>query len=185
MNIFHGWANWNNKLFKCKSAILFQILSNITYTCAGWAGNWVRGSRGQDKKLGHFYVVTCEMTIGVESITRRHTSHQAEVNSSTVSQHWWNNMFSAPPIFSRKPLLCQLCCSVAAPPSHPSLQQQPRGWAGLVTEKQQNAIVEAEGGLMEWWLGWYWCSEGWETLDRSWRRLVVDRGWVLITSSRH
>ena len=31
------------------------------------------------------------------------------------------------------------------------------GWAGLVTEKQQNARVEAEGGWMEWY------SEGWET----------------------
>ena len=50
------------------------------------------------------------------------------------------------------------------------------GLAGLGTEKQQNARVEAEGGWMEWWLGWYWCSEGWETLDRSWRRLVVYRG---------
>ena len=29
-----------------------------------------RGRRGQDKKLGHFYVVSCKMTIGVESITR-------------------------------------------------------------------------------------------------------------------
>ena len=48
--------------------------------------------------------------------------------------------------------------------------------AGLVTEKQQNAKVEAEAGWMEWWLGWIWYSEGWETLDRSWRRLVVDWG---------
>ena len=65
--------------------------------------------------------------------------------------------------------------SVAQLPPRPSiLPHNNSPGAGLVTEKQQNAKVEAEGGWMEWWLGWIWYSEGWETLDRSWRRLVVD-----------
>ena len=77
-------------------------------------------------------------------------------------------------LFSCRPALVSFLATTAQGLGWPGLGWL--GWAGLVTEKQQNARVEAEGGWMEWWLGWYWCSEGWETLDRSWRRLVVDGG---------
>ena len=55
------------------------------------------------------------------------------------------------------------------------------GWAGLgwAGHRKTTKCQSRSRGRMDGWnggLGWYWCSEGWETLDRSWRRLVVDGG---------
>ena len=142
-------------------------MSNITYTCAGWAGNWVRGNTSagppwSGQKIGAFLCreLQNDNWCGINHTTPHFAPHQVEVNNSTVSQH--GTTCFLPRQFSHGSRCC-VSCSVAAPPSHPSSQQQPRGWAGwagragLVTEKQQNARVEAEGGWMEWY------SEGWET----------------------
>ena len=139
-------------------------MSNITYTCAGWAGNWVRGNTSagppwSGQKIGAFLCreLQNDNWRGINHTTPHFAPHQVEVNNSTVFPTW-NNMFSAPPIFSRKPLLCQLLsCRPALASFLTTTAQGLAGLAGLVTEKQQNARVEAEGGWMEWY------SEGWET----------------------
>ena len=79
-----------NKFFKCKSAILFQTLSNITYTCAGWAENWVRGKTSagppwSGQKIGAFL---CRELQNDNWCGINHTTPlSVEVNNSTVFQH--------------------------------------------------------------------------------------------------
>ena len=144
-------------------------MSNITYTCAGWAGNWVRGNTSagppwSGQKIGAFLWRELQndnwrWNQSHDTTLRTAPGRGEQLNSFPT----WNNMFSAPPIFSRKPLLCQLLsCRPALASFLTTTAQGLRwagwaGWAGLVTEKQQNARVEAEGGWMEWY------SEGWET----------------------
>ena len=114
-----------------------------------------RGRRGQDKKLGHFYVVSCKMTIGVgiNHTTPHFAPHQVEVNNSTVFPTW-NNMFSAPPIFSRKPLLCQLLSCRPALASFLTTTAQGLGWAGLgwlgwVGHRKTTKCQSRSGGRMD------------------------------------
>ena len=135
-----------NKFFKCKSAILFQTLSNITYTCAGWAENWVRGKTSagppwSGQKIGAFL---CRELQNDNWCGINHTTPlSVEVNNSTVSQH--GTTCFLPRQFSHGSRCC-VSCSVAAPPSHPSSQQQPWGWAG---HRKTTKCQSRSGGRMD------------------------------------
>ena len=135
-------------------------MSNITYTCAGWAGNWVRGNTSagppwSGQKIGAFLCreLQNDNWCGINHTTPHFAPHQVEVNNSTVFPTW-NNMFSAPPIFSRKPLLCQLLSCRPALASFLTTTAQGLGWAGLgwlgwVGHRKTTKCQSRSGGRMD------------------------------------
>ena len=160
-----------NKFFKCKIAILFQTLSNITYTCAGWAGNWVRGNTSagppwSGQKIGAFLWRELQ-----NDNWRWNQSHDTTLRTAPGRGEQLNSFPNMEQhVFCPANFLTEaVVVSVAQLPPRPRILPHNNspgaglgwaGWAGragLVTEKQQNARVEAEGGWMEWY------SEGWET----------------------